>query len=455
MMLERIKAALERAGKNGGVKAADWRIVTIETQRMERYFVRRSIEQTRAVDEVQHTLTVYVDSESPQGKTRGEASVSIQPSLTDAELDDKIARALLAASKSRNPWFDLPGSSGPSVLPKSSAFHDLGMEKGMELSGSALFSPEAADQAAGGAAGTTALSGARINSLELFLSRELRHFHNSKHHDFSVGRWRGYTEFVVDCPAEQGPVELFDDLEFDSPDAERLAEATGSRLAQVADRAKAIPLPQLGDIPVLLVGKEAEDVFGWFFSNAQTSMVFTKASTFAVGKEVQSAEAGAPAEPLDLWAEPIISGLPASSPFDPDGFPLERTQVIEKGVCKNLIGSIRHADWLGLPRKGAFPLFSVGPGSRSLASLRSGPYLEPVMFSDFRLDPVTGDFGAEIRLAYWSDGKKRLPVTGGSISGSVADFKSTMVFSSERGLASRSLCPKAVLIKGLSITAGA
>lgn len=446
MMVDRIKAALERAGKKSGRTAADWRIVTVETERLERYFVRRSMEQARAVDETQHTLTVYVDTESEQGKLRGEASVSIQASLTEDELDDKIGRALLAASKSKNPWFELPGPAEPSTLPTASQFQELGMDAGMELSASALFSPEAA-----GSSG--AASGARVNSLELFLSREKRSFLNSRGQAFSLAKWKGYTEFVVDCPSKGGPVELFDDLEFDRPDQERLAEATGSRLAQVADRARAIPLPRLGDIPVILVGKEAEDVFGWFFSNAQTTMVFTKASTFAVGKEVQST-LSQPAEPLDLWAEPDLSGLPASSPFDSDGFPLERTQVIEKGVCKNLVGSIRHADWLGVERKGAFPLFSVGPGSESLASLRSGPYLEPVMFSDFRLDPVTGDFGAEIRLAYWFDGAERRPVTGGSISGSVAEFKSTMRFSAERGLATRSLCPKAVLIHGLSITAG-
>jgi PmbA protein len=74
------------------------------------------------------------------------------------------------------------------------------------------------------------------------------------------------------------------------------------------------------------------------------------------------------------------------------------------------------------------------------------------MFSDFRLDGVTGDFGAEIRLAYWFDGEKKIPVTGGSISGSVQEFKATMHRSSERSLGARSLCPTAVLLAGLRVT---
>jgi len=99
-----------------------------------------------------------------------------------------------------------------------------------------------------------------------------------------------------------------------------------------------------------------------------------------------------------------------------------------------------------------FPLFSVSAGKVSLEQLRAKPCLELVKFSDFSLEQTTGDFGGEIRLAYWFDGKKRIPLTGGSISGSVAELRSTMVRSRERALASRSLCPEAVLLKGVSIT---
>ena len=84
--------------------------------------------------------------------------------------------------------------------------------------------------------------------------------------------------------------------------------------------------------------------------------------------------------------------------------------------------------------------------------MRAAPHLEPVMFSDFRLDDITGDFGAEIRLAYWFDGKKRVPVTGGSISGSVSELRASMRRSLERRLATRSLCPVAVQLHGISIT---
>jgi PmbA protein len=428
---------------SGKIAVSDWRLVSTKIERRERYFVGKGTEQVRAIDDLAYSLTLYVDSETEGKKTRGEATVNLQPSLSEPELDAKVRQAALAASKSRNPWFELPGPSPAKTVISPSGFESLGWDRAMDESARALFAPESAEK-----------GGPRLNALELFLSREEKEFANSRGQGFRALRWRGYSEFVVDCPAAGGPVELFDDIEFSEPDPGRLAEATGSRLEEVRDRAKAVPLPALGGIPVILRGKEAEEVFGWFFGNAATTMVFTKASTFSVGANVQADEGGNVAEPLDIWAEPFIPGLVASGAFDAEGFPLERTPVIEKGVCKNLVGSVRHADWLGLPRKGSFSLFSVSPGASSLDQLRAGPYLEPLMFSDFRLDNVTGDFGAEIRLAYWFDGEKRIPVTGGSISGSVSEFKSTMRRSSELALGSRSRCPTALRIEGLRVTAG-
>lgn len=455
MMKNTILAAIAAINAKSETKIADWRLVGTSVSRQEQYFIREKTEQLRAVDELQYSLTVYVDSEAEGKKFRGEATVTIQPSHTESEIQAKIRQALFAASKSKNPWFDLPGPAAPKVSLPPSGFESLDEGTRMETLRAALFSPETESPQATGGEAVAGLGGpsSRVNSLELFLSRGEKTFSNSKGLEFSTLGWRGYSEFVVEADAPQGAVELFDDIEFSEPDEARLREATGSRLAQVRDRAVALPLPSLADIPVILRGKEAEEVFAWFFGNSTTAAIFTKASPFSLGTNVQAPEKGGEAaDPLDIHAEPFISGLAASSAFDSDGFPLERTPVIVGGYLKTLVGGIRYADWLGVERKGSFPLFSVSPGSVTLAEMRERPYLEPVMFSDFRLDGLTGDFGAEIRLAYWFDGKTRRPVTGGSISGSMTELRSTMIRSRERGLATHSLCPQAVLLKGVSIT---
>ncbi len=457
MMKKLILDAVERLSREGSIKVADWRLVGTDVARQELYMVKTETELSRKVGERHYALTVYIDGDSAGKKVRGEATVTIQPSFGLAEIEEKVRQALFAASKSRNAWFDLPGPAEPKLTLPASGFDTLAEGARMETLRKALYSPEAVLGAAA-EAGAMSEPGAaapqsRINSLELFLSREEKTFINSKGQEFRSSGWRGYSEFVVEADSSQGMVELFDHIEFSDPDPSRLSEVTRARLEQVKDRTEALPMPSLKGIPVILSGKEAEDVFAWFFGNATAQPIFTKASPFVPGANVQQAEEGGEVvDPLDIWAEPFIEGLVDSSVFDADGFTLERTAVIEKGFLKTIVGSVRYADWLGVERRGSFPLFSVSPGSMSIAEMKAEPYLEPVMFSDFRLDGVTGDFGAEIRLAYWFDGKKRVPVTGGSISGSVAELRSTMRRSRECGLASRSLCPKALLLQGLSIT---
>ena len=523
---------------------ADWRLVERNIQRQERYYIVDHAEQARSIDEVVYSLTFYVDSiddvshpsaygnentpdeasanSAPSSKKvdsseaprrfRGEATITIFPSFSLEECVVKIRQAVFAASKSHNPWFSLPALSPLSVQVPISGFEALSFEDRVKSIRSALYSPfEHMNQPkAMPIVDSLAMpknANPRINSLELFISKEQRRLLNSQGIDYSRTIWRGYSEFVVeaDSPADiasnsptdssadspsnnpadspsnslsknladgsagssadnpYSTVELFDDIEFSEPDPARLAQSIGNRLIQVSHRALAKPMPKLSGIALILRGKEAEEIFSWFFENSRTEAIYSKASPFGPGANVQGGNEnieaehkgdGAIIELLDLWAEPVISGLPASAAFDSDGFPLERTLVIENGILKTLTGSVRHADWLGVPRKGAFSLFSVPGGSMSLEEMHAKPYLEPVMFSDFRLDSMTGDFGAEVRLAYYFDGKNVTPVTGGSISGSMSTMRITMRRSKEIATMSRSVCPIAVLLQG-AIIAGA
>lgn len=431
---------------------SDWRLVRTRASGNERYYVGDRLEQARATDTDECRLTVYVDSEDAAGtRLRGEATVTIRPTDAPEEIPAIVARAAHAASKSKNPWFELPGKAAALVAPASSAFDEGDIGSHIATCRDALYSPARKD--ARGDAGAAGAPASRINSLELFLKRERTGFINSRGQVIDEDSWKGFTELVVESVGGGVDVELFDELSFSEPDPARLEAVTAARLAQVRDRAIAKPLPDLNGLPVLLVGKEAEAMFGWFFDNSLVQAIYTKASSFGAGIDVQSPEGkGAASEPLDIRAEAFLAGMPQSAAFDADGFPLEPVDVIRGGILKTLTGSVRYADWLGVPRKGAFPLFSVSPGRASLAQLREKPCLEPVMFSDFQMDPVTGAFGGEIRLAYWNDGTGRIPVSGGSITGTVARSRLTMLRSRERALGDRSFCPAGLLLENVTVT---
>jgi predicted Zn-dependent protease len=91
-------------------------------------------------------------------------------------------------------------------------------------------------------------------------------------------------------------------------------------------------------------------------------------------------------------------------------------------------------------------------GTASTKDLRDTPYLELVSFSDFQVDPVTGDFGSEIRLGFYFDGEKTIPVTGGSISGNMAKINETMRMSIENRQYNNYHGPATICIRDASIS---
>lgn len=67
------------------------------------------------------------------------------------------------------------------------------------------------------------------------------------------------------------------------------------------------------------------------------------------------------------------------------------------------------------------------------------------------MDPLSGHFGGEIRLAFLYDGEKEIPVTGGSINGSILAVQGNMLFSRERYQNDEYEGPYAVRIEGVEV----
>jgi hypothetical protein len=85
--------------------------------------------------------------------------------------------------------------------------------------------------------------------------------------------------------------------------------------------------------------------------------------------------------------------------------------------------------------------------------MRAAPGLEVAYFSDFNVDGDSGDFGGEIRLAYWNDGERRVPITGGSVTGSLFDNRGLLRLSRELADTDSMRGPAAILLPRVSVTA--
>ena len=108
--------------------------------------------------------------------------------------------------------------------------------------------------------------------------------------------------------------------------------------------------------------------------------------------------------------------------------------------------------YLGEEESGIVRNVSVDGGSSSKEELRSGDYIEVVEFSDFQVDPMSGDIVGEIRLGYLHEGGTVKIVTGGSVSGSVSEVLPSLKFSRETKQYDTMVIPEVTRMEDMRIT---
>ncbi|HRZ66473.1 MAG TPA: hypothetical protein P5133_16205, partial [Spirochaetia bacterium] len=217
---------------------ADWRISETRRKGAECYLIGDRPDLGRSIEARDCQVTVYVDQGGGETRSRGSASAAVHPTMGGRELAALLDRAAFAASKSRNPWYPIPGPAPASFAPPASGFEGRAPEAWSAELLAALYRAE-------GRAGA-----ARVNSLELFLTRSERRVLNSRGVDAAWSSWSGTVELTVEAVGSAGEVELTDWLRFSEPDPARLEAEMAGRLEAVRDRAAATPLPALAGLPL-------------------------------------------------------------------------------------------------------------------------------------------------------------------------------------------------------------
>ena len=75
-----------------------------------------------------------------------------------------------------------------------------------------------------------------------------------------------------------------------------------------------------------------------------------------------------------------------------------------------------------------------------------------LIFSSFLMDPTTGDFGGEFRLAKIVENGKETFITGGAISENVYEIQNEMLFSKELLTYKSSIAPKAIILNNITVS---
>ena len=127
--------------------------------------------------------------------------------------------------------------------------------------------------------------------------------------------------------------------------------------------------------------------------------------------------------------------------------------LLDMGILQTIPGPNRFCRYLNTEPTGEYrKLRCDNEGSRSWEELKKGPCLWVVNFSDFQMDPLSGFFGGEIRLAYLIEADGRVtPVTGGSVSASLLEKQDRLLLSRERYTSSRYEGPYGIRIQDVSV----
>ena len=420
-MLDRIKAALSRRGID---------VFLIRRERRETaelFFVKKRLDMRRVKDVTLWTVTVYRDFAEDGVPMRGSSQVSLSPDAGDEELARSLEDAYAAAGCVKNPAFELYAGTPAPETEMPSGFRGKSLMENAWIMAGALF---AADTR----------SDAFLNSAEVFLTCSHVHLWSSAGTDTGYEKIDCKGEFVVQCKEPQD-VEQYFDFAYAEPDTASLTEKAARALETVCDRAHAVRRPRAGVYDVVLSGENLKEILGFYVMRSNAAMVFPHYSDYAPGKVLQGEGSG---EKLNLTFLP-------ETPCSDEGIPMGERELTRDGTLLTLHGDTRMCRYLGMEPTGTYHRLRAANGTVPFETLRRG-CLYPVSFSDFQMDPMSGHFGGEIRLAYLVTDEGVELVTGGSVNGSFLEKQGELVFSTERYTDADYDGPLAVRIPGVNVS---
>ena len=390
-------------------RADAWEVTETVRDGWEFYLIRHALDQNRVVHVERYQVKVYCKSED--GRFLGSAAGEIPPTADQAEIERLLAQMILSAGLVRNPVYTLNTPEAREKKPAASSPVHPG-----DIS-AAFFSalqqvPETETE--------------DLNSVEVFVSSLQKHFVSSEGIDVVSEYPSSMVEAVVNARKDGREIELYRMYTSGTYDAEQLKRDLTEVLSFGHARLQAVPTPALQKADVLFSTDAAREIYGWYIDRMNAAYKHMKYSDWEIGRPVAENAEG---DPVTLTAVPF---LPNSS--------------------RNFLGSRQYSQYLGLEHSFQPSNLKISGGSGSAESLRQGDYLEPVEFSDFQVDPLTGDIAGEIRLAFWHHGGEVTPVTGGSVSGNMKQFARTIRFSRETRQYDWLEIPSVTRLKDVTVT---
>lgn len=380
------------------------------------------------------------------GNELGEATVTIVD-FDESSVKQKITEALLAASLSKNPFYEpfAEKSETPKIKLHDTVFEKRSPEiqKKIENFAGQMLSEVKQNK-------KVKFTGAEILTLDTDSELITNKGHNLKHRKSAV-----YVELVLTAVGKRGEVEFLADKKettFEKFDIVEFVNEAATIVTAISDAVG----PKAFSGPVILTGPAIMEFFVLTFGlnpiivNASAGAKYMNVSKFKLGKPIADFKG----EKLTLNSNALIPQGLMSVLFDINCVPSKNLTVIENGILKNMISAKQFADYLKVKPTGALGNIQIPAGKLSVSDLykTKTPVVEIQSFSWFDPSPYAGDFASEVRLGYLIKNGKRIPFKGGLLIGAVFDAIANANYSKETIESAGYYGPKAVRFNKLVLS---
>ena len=391
-------------------RVSDYKINLNAKESYECFYVKGKLETVRCTDTCDKLVTVYVDHEG----FKGDSKFYVYASTTEAELAELIEKAVEKASLLNNKMYTLPEKeSGQYEVESNFAAYTL---------------PALSKEIAEAVFAANTVANAGLNAVEVFVNRHTDTVVNSRGIHKTQTRYSAMVEAIPTFNGETESVELYQQYNFSSFDAETVKKEIAAKLGEVKARASAVKPDFSMDCKVILNKQELGELFGTISHDLNYATVYSHANLFHKGDAIQETPTG---DKITVTMAGSVPGNIRSGHFDSDGMTLKDMTIVEEGKAVAYYGDNRFGQYLEEAPTGNLRCIRVAPGSACEKCLTAAPYLEVLSMSGLQVDLFNDYIGGEIRLAYYCDGEKLLPVTGISITGSLKQVLSSIRLSCE------------------------
>ena len=391
-------------------RVSDYKINLQEKESYESFYVKGKLETVRCTDTCDKIVTVYVD----HGEFKGDSQFYVYPSTTEEELAELIEKAVAKAALLNNQMYHLPEKeTGEFTVESNFSVYTL---------------PELAKKIADSVFAANTVENADLNSVEVFVNRYTGTVINSRGIHKTQVRYDAMVEAIPTYNGEAESVELYQQYNFSAFDAETVKKEIAEKLQEVKARASAVKPDFAISCPVILNKQELGELFSNISHDLNFATVYSHANLFKKGDDIQKEPTG---DTITITMAGSLPGNIRSAHFDGDGMTLKDTVIVENGKAVAYYGANRFGQYLNETPTGNLRCIQVAPGSACAKCLSTAPYLEVLSMSGLQVDFFNDYIGGEVRLAYYHDGEKILPVTGISITGSLKQVLSSIRLSAQ------------------------